>query len=430
MPFTLAHPAAVLPFFKLGRRVHAPALVLGSMAPDFEYFLRGRTFGVYGHTLWGQLWFNLPLVAVVYAGCACLGWMPASSSQGKRPLVLHAFVFAGSALAGMFTHIAWDSLTHSFGAMVLLIPALRQTLWGIPAHSLLQHGGTAAGLGILAWYFAPAGFGARQIWGHAKRNALFLSLPALLSVLFFTAWMLAAPVPCAMLGTLVVRLMDSMLVAFLLLLGCKKWMESRRAGAERRRALPGELEMKHARGGSCFLSLQNAFLILREVDGDGVFTFRIPVWRVRFSRGRRTKFARKHETLEMTVKDETFADPFGEGNPGEWQRGFWMPRDPGQRECARHFQRRVEDAQKNAREGDGAVVFEHEPAPGCMGVFVFLLASTILAPVLAFVLVFNLLVKWIPQEHLLLQAWWVLSLAVFLACLGILGSSPKCVKKA
>lgn len=51
MPFTLAHPAAVLPFWR--SRLHFPALLLGSVAPDFGYFLAGRPVSGAGHTLWG-----------------------------------------------------------------------------------------------------------------------------------------------------------------------------------------------------------------------------------------------------------------------------------------------------------------------------------------------------------------------------------------
>ncbi|AIK36171.1 hypothetical protein BG07_3819 [Bacillus pseudomycoides] len=50
MPFTFAHPAAVIPFCKKQRYVSVTALVLGSMVPDFEYFLHFRPYGVIGHT--------------------------------------------------------------------------------------------------------------------------------------------------------------------------------------------------------------------------------------------------------------------------------------------------------------------------------------------------------------------------------------------
>ncbi len=63
MPFTFAHPAAVLPFVKKhSKHISVTALILGSMAPDFEYFLHFRPYGVIGHTWLGFLYLNLPLV--------------------------------------------------------------------------------------------------------------------------------------------------------------------------------------------------------------------------------------------------------------------------------------------------------------------------------------------------------------------------------
>ena len=65
MPFTLAHPVAVLPFARC-RRVHFPAMVIGSLAPDFVYFLHGRAVPG-GHGLANLLWPNLPLCFALYA---------------------------------------------------------------------------------------------------------------------------------------------------------------------------------------------------------------------------------------------------------------------------------------------------------------------------------------------------------------------------
>lgn len=64
MPFTLAHPVAMLPFAR--RRVHFPAMVIGSLAPDFVYFLHGRAVPG-GHSLANLLWPNLPLCFAIYA---------------------------------------------------------------------------------------------------------------------------------------------------------------------------------------------------------------------------------------------------------------------------------------------------------------------------------------------------------------------------
>jgi Domain of unknown function (DUF4184) len=66
MPLTFAHPAVVLVFSRKSKYINFSALVLGSMAPDFEYFLRGRPAGEIGHELPGFFFFNLPLAALVY----------------------------------------------------------------------------------------------------------------------------------------------------------------------------------------------------------------------------------------------------------------------------------------------------------------------------------------------------------------------------
>src|SRR5688500_12471491 len=61
MPFTLAHPAIVLPFVRQ-RYLSGTALIAGSVAPDFEYFLKMREDDVHSHTVAGLFYFNLPLV--------------------------------------------------------------------------------------------------------------------------------------------------------------------------------------------------------------------------------------------------------------------------------------------------------------------------------------------------------------------------------
>jgi hypothetical protein len=38
MPFTLSHQPFFLPFLKI-KKLSATALIIGSMSPDFEYFL-------------------------------------------------------------------------------------------------------------------------------------------------------------------------------------------------------------------------------------------------------------------------------------------------------------------------------------------------------------------------------------------------------
>jgi hypothetical protein len=68
MPLTfLSHQAVVLPLkIKAPRVTNGTALVLGSMAPDVEYFLRGYPTGLIGHTWPGQVIFCLPVTLALF----------------------------------------------------------------------------------------------------------------------------------------------------------------------------------------------------------------------------------------------------------------------------------------------------------------------------------------------------------------------------
>jgi len=65
MPFTFSHPAIVLPLLKFSPKyISASAVIIGSMTPDFEYFIRMRLMQVHGHNLFGALYFDLPVAIV------------------------------------------------------------------------------------------------------------------------------------------------------------------------------------------------------------------------------------------------------------------------------------------------------------------------------------------------------------------------------
>ena len=64
MPFTGSHPAAVLPF--LGTPLPASALVIGSMAPDFPYYLPFQP-ALYTHTALSIVTTDLLLGALAWA---------------------------------------------------------------------------------------------------------------------------------------------------------------------------------------------------------------------------------------------------------------------------------------------------------------------------------------------------------------------------
>ena len=66
MPFTFCNPAIILPLAKINRnRISATGLILGSMSPDFEYFIKMRMEKIHGHSFWGLFYFDLPLTLLL-----------------------------------------------------------------------------------------------------------------------------------------------------------------------------------------------------------------------------------------------------------------------------------------------------------------------------------------------------------------------------
>ena len=178
MPFTPAHAAAAFPF----RRTSLvwSAVIVGTMAPDFEYFLHFAPEGRHGHTMPGILVLTLPLALATlwlfhkFVKMTVVELMPRCL---ERRLIPYAgpFKFGGAArfalilgsiLVGVATHLIWDSFTHPNGWSVLHWQALRQSvraplLREAPLYKLLQYASTIAGLAFLmvwliVWYRGAA----------------------------------------------------------------------------------------------------------------------------------------------------------------------------------------------------------------------------------------------------------------------------------
>ncbi|MEF3352966.1 DUF4184 family protein [Paenibacillus sp. GYB006] len=242
MPLTFAHPAAVLPFVRNKTYLHFPALVLGSMAPDFEYFLRGRPSGEIGHTINGFMTLNLFLVILTYLVYRYIVYpplfsnlpsdvqgiltSPSKSEHPRKPRVIQFLVFVYSAWLGMATHVIWDSFTHQGGFMVLRWSLLQETLsistYDLPVYKILQHGSTLFGLTIIFL------FSLSRLWKHrnevpisayildfnSRKWRYWLSLGVLM-VLIFVLWMVIDPLSLSEYGVLVVRVIDSVILGFL-----------------------------------------------------------------------------------------------------------------------------------------------------------------------------------------------------------------------
>jgi hypothetical protein len=164
VPFTLSHPAAVLPLRRpLARYAVLSALVVGSMAPDFVYYVGMQGARQYTHSLASIAWFSIPAGWLAYLGFQLLLRGPAvfllpdplRARLDPRPHIARFWPVTVSLAVGAFTHVVWDALTHRPGILVRHLPFLREglgTLWGQPilSYRVLQNGSTLLGGAVVA----------------------------------------------------------------------------------------------------------------------------------------------------------------------------------------------------------------------------------------------------------------------------------------
>lgn len=169
MPFTLAHPAAVVP---LRRYLPFSALVVGSLSPDFEYPLRLAAVSRFSHTLPGVLYFCVPVGLLVLwlfhrlIKHPAMQLLPRFVPNRIEPQAWH-FAFQPldrlllitiALTVGALTHVAWDSFTHEYGWVVERWPALQASVLtlaghGLKLYKLLQYSSSVLGLLLLAYFF-------------------------------------------------------------------------------------------------------------------------------------------------------------------------------------------------------------------------------------------------------------------------------------
>jgi hypothetical protein len=140
MPFTFSHPAIIIPFKWLPRRyVSMTGLVVGSIAPDFEKFIKMSGGNIYSHTFWGILWFNVPMgLALAFLFHLVVRNILIDHSPlffrerlehykdfnwpkrfQKKPVVVIVCIMFAALL-----HILFDTVTHEGAPYIYLFPAL------------------------------------------------------------------------------------------------------------------------------------------------------------------------------------------------------------------------------------------------------------------------------------------------------------------
>lgn len=169
MPCTFTHPLAVVPLRRLcPARLNFAALVIGSMSPDFGYYIRQFPTARFAHTIPGTFAICLP-TALLALGifyllrqrlCFILpqphraALMPLASVRTQ--FALRSFLIAiVSVLLGAWSHTIWDSFTHDAGWAVQHVSFLHARLIDVggealPVSYVLQQLSTFGGGATLA----------------------------------------------------------------------------------------------------------------------------------------------------------------------------------------------------------------------------------------------------------------------------------------
>lgn len=170
MPVTISHPALSVPLRRFG--LFTSALVLGSMIPDFEFFLRLSDGKAIGHTIPGIFIFCLPVGLLSLFIFHKLIKFPLLSliphnhqvrlfpvAQRFRFFPLRNFIrIVLSLVLGAFSHLLWDSLTHHDGWIVQMFPVLNSPVFVFPqgtmrVYYILQYAGSLAGIVIMVYWY-------------------------------------------------------------------------------------------------------------------------------------------------------------------------------------------------------------------------------------------------------------------------------------
>ncbi|MET9272645.1 DUF4184 family protein [Kribbella sp. NPDC003557] len=176
MPFTLAHPAAVLPMIR--RPFVVSALVAGAVAPDLLYVgpiyrlatqINGNFTLTLTHKFTSALWLD-PLLALLLLVVFSLvlrrpltalapSQLAARLGAPGRPRLTDARVLLWtvvSAVAGALTHVVWDSFTHYDGYFVRQFPDVfrAQVTGAWDVNRILQYVSTVGGcLLLVVWLY-------------------------------------------------------------------------------------------------------------------------------------------------------------------------------------------------------------------------------------------------------------------------------------
>lgn len=142
-------------------------LILGSMSPDFEYFIMLEPYQSIGHSLTGLFFQAIPLcvfLAVIFHSIVkeiLVLHLPSNYNIDQRAYNTLSkwslnskgwVVFILSVIIGFITHVFIDGFTHFNGYFVERYPPLRDLMiYNFPLYKILQHSFSIFGLLMLTW---------------------------------------------------------------------------------------------------------------------------------------------------------------------------------------------------------------------------------------------------------------------------------------
>lgn len=203
MPFTLAHPAAVMPLRRL-KSLPTPALIVGSLVPDFPYYMPGRIDAALHdtHTLQGSILICVPLGLALLATGLVLRrpltslmterarWVSLREAEGFMARPVNWLLAIPAIVIGAWTHLLWDAFTHPGTWLVRRVDALSApiSLFGMytgEVSHVLQYVSSVVGLALIAyWYTLAAAQAPPEASAAANRSA---SRPVVLGVVVAAA---------------------------------------------------------------------------------------------------------------------------------------------------------------------------------------------------------------------------------------------------
>jgi len=186
MPFPLAHPAMAVPFRRLcPKYLDFPALIIGSIAPDFAACIDDWEY--FSHTVLGSFVFCLPFGLLTLwifrrVRCRFASSFPDPHRGALLPLCtgtprsfLHVIL---SLLLGSWLHIVWDLFTHDYSWLVHRFAVLSRPIVGFQLHYLIWVLSSVIGIAIVIavygsllrkrtgslWITSPADRRAYALW--------------------------------------------------------------------------------------------------------------------------------------------------------------------------------------------------------------------------------------------------------------------------